>query len=347
MIQKKMAMKAQIVVVIIGISLFIVLTVKAQEKQDTTVLYRIETIDGNEFSGMILYQDSTRLKLLTDNYGEITIRQADIKRKEALMQSQFKAGRVWYPNYQDTRYFWAPNGYGLRKGEAYYQNAWILYNQASVAVSNNFSIGGGMVPLFLFAGAPTPVWIVPKVSIPVISDKFNIGVGALAGVVISGEDFNIEHPWFALLYGVGTVGSRDNNLSLGLAYGYAGGGWAKKPIINLSVMLRASPKSYFLSENYYISIDDENIVIISLGGRTITRHIGLDYGLFVPFYSDMEFFVAIPWIGITVPLGKGNKSKQQSTGQSLGIPILQNGNFYSRSAIYNPSTINLKYPIVN
>jgi hypothetical protein len=317
-------MKAQKVVVIIGIFLFLVITVKAQEKKDTTVLYRIETIDGNEFSGMIIYQDSTRLKLLTDSYGEITIRLADIKRKETVIQSQIKKGNLWYPNYQDTRYFWAPSGYGLRKGEAYYQNVWILYNQASVAVSNNFSIGGGMVPLFLFAGAPTPIWIVPKFSIPVVRDKFNIGIGALAGVVIAGED-DIENPWFALLYGVGTVGSRDNNLSFGLAYGYAGGSWAKKPIFNLSLMLRASPKSYFLSENYYIAIEDENIGILSLGGRTITRHIGIDYGLFVPFYSDMEVFIAIPWVGITVPLGKGSKSKQQSTGQSLVIPILQKG----------------------
>jgi hypothetical protein len=42
----------------------------------------------------------------------------------------------------------------------------------------------------------------------------------------------------------------------------------------------------------------------SLGGRRIIKRIGLDYGFFIPFNKNMEQFVAIPWLGLIVPLRK-------------------------------------------
>jgi hypothetical protein len=153
--------------------------------------------------------------------------------------------------------------------------------------------------LFLFAGAPTPVWVIPKVSIPVVKDKFNIGAGALVGYVIGAEEAG-----FGIVYGTGTIGTRDKNLSLGVGYGWAAGEFTQKPIINLCILIRTSPRSYFMSENYYLYIDESNVVLLSLGGRSVIKRIGLDYGLFVPFSSDLDSFVAIPWLGITVPLGK-------------------------------------------
>ncbi len=33
----------------------------------------------------------------------------------------------------------------------------------------------------------TPIWVIPKVSVPVVKDKFNIGAGALVGYVVGLE----------------------------------------------------------------------------------------------------------------------------------------------------------------
>jgi hypothetical protein len=270
-----------------------------QAIQDTTLLYNIDTKDGNEFLGHIMFRDTSLLIFKTESYGNITIRKDNVKKLELINQAQIKEGKIWIENYQDSRYFFSPNGYGLRKGEAYYQNVWVLYNQVSVGGTKNFSIGGGIVPLFLFAGAPTPVWVIPKVSIPIVKNKFNIGAGALVGYVL-GEDGT----GFGILYGTLTGGSRDKNVSLGVGYGFFDGEFAKKPIINLCVLIRTSPRSYFMSENYYVPFEDGSMVLFSLGGRSIIKRIGLDYGLFVPFSSDIDSFVAIPWLGVTVPLGK-------------------------------------------
>jgi hypothetical protein len=202
-------------------------------------------------------------------------------------------------NPQATRYFWLPNGYGLKKKESYYQNVWLFFNQVSVGLTDNFSIGAGMVPLFLFAGSPTPVWITPKVSFPVVKDKFNIGAGALAGTVIG-----LDESGFGLLYGLTTFGSRDKNFTLGLGWAYAGGTIANVPTISVGGMIRTGPRGYFLTENYFIGAGGETFGIISAGGRRIIKRISLDYGLFLPLAAGLDTFLAMPWLGLTVPFGK-------------------------------------------
>ncbi len=285
---------------------FILATVYCNaQTQPDTLTYYIETNDGNTYIGKVLEQDTKKLIFQSEKLGEITILQNDIREMHAINPLKMKKGKYWMDNPQATRYFFSPNGYGLKKGEGYYQNVWVLMNSFAVGVTNNVSIGGGLVPLFFFGGGPTPVWITPKVSIPVSRDNFNMGAGALVGTVI-GE----ENTGFGILYGIATFGSKDKNMSLGLGYGYAGGDWAKSPMINLSFMIRTGARGYFISENYYINAGDGTAVIISAGGRQIIKRAGLDYGLMIPFYSDMDVFFALPWLGITIPFG--NKKKANS-----------------------------------
>lgn len=268
-----------------------------QESTDSLKLYRIETSDGNEYVGNILEIDSVLIKFKTYNIGIISIRRTDIIKIVDFKQEQFKDGSIWFENLQATRYFWAPNGYGLKEGEAYYQNMWVFYNQAGYGFSNYFSIGAGVVPLFLLGGAPTPVWITPKFSFPISKNKVNIGLGVLAATVVGEDDAS-----FGIAYGVSTFGSRDKNLTIGMGYGYASGSWTKKPIIMASTMLRTGKKGYFMSENYLIPVGDEFAFIGMIGGRSLIKKVALDYGLVIPLFSEMEQFVAIPWLGFTIPI---------------------------------------------
>jgi hypothetical protein len=291
-------MKKFISIFLIGAFMMLFQVVKGQEDLDTTIMYRITTADGNKYFGKIIKQNVIYITLSTEDVGTIQLQREDIKTINAIKESQIRNGKIWYPNLQSTRYFFAPNGYGLKRGEGYYQNVWVLFNQFSVGVVDYFSIGAGTVPLFLFAGTPSPVWVIPKVSIPVIKDKFNIGAGAFLGTVIPEENTG-----FGIIYGLTTFGSRDRNVSIGVGYGYLSGDWAQNPLINISSFIRISPRTYFITENYFIPSED-NIVIFSLGARSIINRVGLDYGLFIPFFKDQENIFAIPWLGITVPLHK-------------------------------------------
>jgi hypothetical protein len=269
-----------------------------QQSEEKVTIYRIKTRDGNEFIGQISLEDDERIVLITEKFGEITIQKTDIQSRTLISGSRTVDGQLWFENPQATRYFFSPNGYGIRKGEAYYQNVWVFFNQFTLGVTDNFSISAGMVPLFLFAGAPTPVWINPKFSVPVVKDKYNIGAGALVGSVIGGGGA------FGVLYGVNTFGNRDKNISLGLGWGFSDGQIASSPTISLGGMIRTGPKGYFLTENYIINTGFDTFGLISLGGRRLINNVGLDYGLIIPVSAVGDGFFAVPWLGFTVPLGK-------------------------------------------
>jgi hypothetical protein len=266
--------------------------------QEEAIKHRIRTRQGNEFIGIISEEDSDFILLKTDDYGDLRIAVQDITHRTEIKPSSMIKGEFWDENPQSTRYFWAPNGYGLKPGESYYQNIWVLYNQFSFGLTEHFSISAGMIPLFLFAGAPTPVWVVPKFSFPVVKDKINVGAGALIGGILSTSE-----SWGG---GIGfssvTFGNKDKNMSLGLGWGFSGDGFASLPVFSFNFMVRTSPKGYLISENIYINIDGESLTLISLGGRRMISRVGLDFALILPITSDFDDLIVLPFLGITVPL---------------------------------------------
>ena len=289
--------------------LILIVTVLSIAQSDST-RFQIKLKDGNSFIGYIISQDQTKIVLKTKRLGEIAIPKLDIRSIDEIKNDEQVRNQYMINNPQAARYFWQPNGYGLSKGEGYYQNILGLFNQASIGLTNNFSVGIGVVPLFHFSGAPTPVWITPKISLPVKKDKFNVGVGVLAGSVIGVEKYDYYNGGssrtnqnFGIAYGVMTFGSRFKNLSLGLGYGYSNGRWASRPSVSLSFMVHTGGRSYLLSENYIIN----NLGLITMGVRTFFNRVSIDYGCFTPVGASIDRFVAMPWFGLVVPFGKKTK----------------------------------------
>ena len=267
-------------------------------KNDSTQLEKLVLVslkDGREVVGVIIMQDLDKIILKMENNTEITIPWDQVSSITNIDKGDVNQDGVYLkPNLQSTRYFFGPNGHGLKKGEGYYQNVWIFFNQVSVGVTNNFSISAGMVPAFLFAGTPTPVWIIPKVSIPVVEDVVSVGVGGLFGTVIGdGTSFGIG-------FGSITLGNRNHNFSVSAGYGMSEGEWSKNPVITISGMTRISSKTYLLTENF---IFPENVTLLSFGARSFAGKVGFDYGLFIPIVASNSETYAIPWLGITIPFG--------------------------------------------
>ncbi len=285
--------------IFLTLALFLMVIVGFAQNKPETKAYLIETKDGNSYTGQIVTSDSVKVIFNAGKLGEITLQQSDIKKMEPLNAKQLKGNKYWFDNPQSTRYFFSPNGYGLKKGEGYYQNIWVLMNSFAVGINDYISVGGGLVPLFLFGGAPTPVWITAKVSVPVTKDKFNVGAGILAATALGESSGGI-----GIFYGIATLGSRDKNVSLGIGYGFSGGSVSNTPILNLNGMLRVGARSYLLSENYFFTDGSSDAGIIMIGGRQIIKNAGLDYGLMMPVGTGVGSFVAAPWLGITIPFGK-------------------------------------------
>jgi hypothetical protein len=273
------------------------LCMQAQEVTPDTVtsdtICIVEMNDGNEIVGTLLEDHVDHLVLLSGAYGKMTIDKRQISSMRLTTIDSYR-GQFYNPQ-SSTRYFWGPSGHGLRAGEGYYQNVWILFNQVSLGITDNVSVGLGLVPTFLFGVGSIPIWIAPKASVPLGNDAGAIGGGMLIGTV-SGEGGS-----FGVAYGALTLGGRENNVSFSLGYGLIDGEWAELPTMSFSAMARVSSRTSFITENYYIPAD-EGVGIISLGFRTAFSGISLDYGLVIPVIQGSGTF-ALPWLGISVPFG--------------------------------------------
>jgi hypothetical protein len=72
-------------------------------------------------------------------------------------------GEYWFGNPHATRYFFMPQrSMVYRKGKDIIRIPGSCYNQVNYGITDNLTLGGGIVPLFLFAGAPTPVLAHPQ-----------------------------------------------------------------------------------------------------------------------------------------------------------------------------------------
>lgn len=265
---------------------------------DTSQMVLVKTRDGNRYMGHIVSQDAAQMVLKTDQLGVVSLQKDQLVQIKTIRKQEIVDGEYWPENPHATRYLFGPNGYGLRKGEGYYSNTWIFFNQLSYGFTDNFTVGAGVIPLFLFAGAPTPIWITPKFSIPVKKDVVNLGVGGLFATVLGGEDVGT----FGIAYGQLTLGSRDRNVNFGLGYGYAGSEWANTPTLSFSGVYRAGKRFALLSENYLFDTGENNVFLLSAGGRYLGDRLAIDGALILPTQTDGELF-AIPWLGISVPFG--------------------------------------------
>lgn len=270
---------------------------------DTTPFWRLEMYSGNDYYGKIRRNEPRGLTFQSPELGEFFIPFVSIKKMERVGKIGATGNRHWFENPHATRYFFGTNGFGLRKGEGYYTNTWVLYNQVSYGFTNRFTMGVGTIPLFLFGADVVPFWVTPKVSIPLGSEKWNGAAGVLyMNIINSGAD---NFSGLGVAYGAVTYGTTDKNATVSFGYGFYDGDWAKTPTVSFSAMHRLNRNNYFVTENYLIPGSDGSVLLLSAGGRWVGRRIAIDYALVRPFGGGLGEggFFAFPWLGFTAPFG--------------------------------------------
>ncbi len=94
-------MNTKIVLLFLFVVIFTI-SATSQITNDSTIV-NIETVDGNEFMGEIVREDSLKIILKTEKLGEISIFKTDIKRFNTVEVLQIKDGKYWFPNPQSHR----------------------------------------------------------------------------------------------------------------------------------------------------------------------------------------------------------------------------------------------------
>ncbi|MEQ8905732.1 hypothetical protein [Ekhidna sp.] len=272
-------------IILLSLQSYSCLAQNVTSESDTT-LYQVFTKDGNSYIGTIVERNEEYIVLATKSIGTITIPADQIKEINKIIGS-ITDSRNWPYNFQTANYFASASAYGLKKGEGFYQNTWIFFNNFSYGVTDNFSIGAGVLATFFFA-AEAPVWFTARLTTPVVEDKLNVGAGGVYGT-LAGETFGF-------LYGMSTIGSRDANLTIGAGSGFVNGDFSDL-FMTFAGNLRASRNFYLLLDAYVV----ENTLFAFIGGRSMLGRASLEYGLL----TSSEFNVAgIPILGLTLPLHK-------------------------------------------
>ncbi|MEN8122417.1 MAG: hypothetical protein ABFS35_18880 [Bacteroidota bacterium] len=273
-------------------------TIVSATKENKSAFYQITLIDGNELHGQIIERRKNELDIQTKSLGKVTVSVKNIKKMREVTQGSMKGGEYWFPNPNNTRYLFAPTGIPLKKGEGYYQNAYVVANSVQYGLSDNFSIGGGIV-------LPVVAFLTPKVGFTV-AEKFHVGGGAILALM--------PEATLGILYGVTTYGTDEHNVTVGLGYGFIEEEFTKKPIINLAGMTRVSKRVALVTENWMVpyrdydsnynqvtgvsteTYTDKYYALITYGLRIMKERITFDIAL-VNSKDIIEFLpIGIPYI---------------------------------------------------
>jgi hypothetical protein len=275
----------------------------------------LTTTDGKTFTGYLIAQSENEITIKTESLGTLTISNSKIRDIKLVEKEQLKNGRYYFPNPHPTRYFFAPSAIALKKGEGYYQNAYVLANSVQFGISDHFSMGGGIVIPVLF-------FITPKVSYK-ISDNLYAGGGILAATTLS-KDFAFG---IGVGYGSVTVGNTESNLTVSAGWGAlkqkndvynAGTGtytsktaWeaSKRPMFVFSGMTRIAPKVALVTENWVFATKDDKYdnngmllpstinyhSVLTFGFRLMGEKNSFDLALAVPSLNNSSSF-GLPYL---------------------------------------------------
>jgi hypothetical protein len=186
----------------------------------------------------------------TADDGSIEVAQKDSTRKRSLQLPPIPTIQKKALSYEDSiaqinhhasRYIFAPSAYPINKGSFYYQNYDVLLNDVQMGITDQLGVGIGYAfPLFMY--------LTPKYSMP-IRKKHTLAVGDIAGFsVFTGTD---NMMWLNTFYGMYTLGSPQNNVSLGLGMLRSSEADGSLAVTNVSGMYSITPNFYFVGEAWF------------------------------------------------------------------------------------------------
>lgn len=258
----------------------------------------VETRDGSTIQGIFLGQTEGGIRLQTDSAGEVVIPHTQIKSTKIVEEDRMRNGEYWFENPNATRYLFSPSAFSLKKGEAYYQNTYLVLNSFNIGITDNISMGGGFELISTFSGSPA-FYLTPKATFE-INDKWRAGGGLLyANVVGIDEDFS----GLGIGYGIVTYGNSDDNATLGIGYGFVDGELSSKPVITLSGMKRVSRRIGLVTENWLVPTDSY-YGVLSYGIRFMGERLTVDLAFINNRDIAEAITIGIPYVDFVIKFGK-------------------------------------------
>lgn len=260
--------------------------------------YRVETKTGSVFTGQLVSLSLTDLEFDTKEMGHVTVARDQVRR--ATDTSGPATASSSRPGYFDigngTRLFNAPTGRGLRKGEGSVMTTYLFLVGGEYGITNNFSIGASVSLIPGVALSQQLFIISPRFSAP-LSEKVHFG----AGIIYANIPFDGSNSGGAGIgYGAFTYGSADDNLTLGLGYGFTSGEIGRTPVLQLGGQKRLSRHLSLVSENYLVTDSKAGmggLYGLKFNWRTTSLGVAAAYVYLYPHDEDQPSYFYNPTTG--------------------------------------------------
>ena len=257
---------------------------------DSAHVQVITTQDKSTMLGRIL-EIREKDVLFKAEFGMIVIPIDKIVKIELVPVSSLRQGEYWFPNPNATRLFFAPTARMLKKGDGYFADYYLFFPAVAYGITDNITIGGGMSLIPWIDFSEQVFYFTPKVGLSA-TEKFAFGAGALI-IKIPGIGKGMKTPFLGIVYGVGTYGSPNSSLTVGLGYGFVDDDFAEKPMVIIGGEHRISRRMALVTENWILpGIDKPGI---SYGIRFFGEKMSVDLAL-LNTLGKGSVFPGIPYV---------------------------------------------------
>ena len=251
-------------------------------------LYEIRLVDGSVLFARVTAVEGETIVLVTLVGVRIEVERSQIRMARRAQGSVVK-GEFWREDPNSSRLFFTATGRTLRKGEAYVGTYIVVLPFFAVGLTDRITLAGGAPVLF---GELEPFYVAPKVQVA-RTRVADISVGTLA-VFFDDEIVGIT-------YGVGTFGTADHALTVGLGFGFSGDEFSNEPVAMIGGETRVSRRIKLVTENYVLPSEDG--LLFSAGLRFIGERFSTDLGV-AGFAGDGDSGCCIPLINFSYALGR-------------------------------------------
>jgi len=273
------------------------------KKNDKVV---VETKDGSIIYGFFVEKNSSFIIVRSSSLDIVSIPLDEItgiKSFNVNVSNELdNKGRI-IDYHNSTKYLLFPSGYGLKKGQSYYENIWVFWNSYAYGVTDNITLSVSTELASILFGLNFPLaFLNAKYSIPFKNDSGAFGVN-LSYLTVPQSNFTS----FSFLTGSLTLGGRNSNFTIGTGAGFRieNGFFDEVIPVTLSYMGRVSDKISFITENWFILEDDLTRFnsVVSGGVRVHFKNPGSALNLTIvrPLEGIIDF-IGFPFVSATIGL---------------------------------------------
>ena len=252
-------------------------------------LYEIRLTDGSVLFARVTEVEGDMIVLVTSGGARLEVARSQI-REVRVAEGRIVEGEFWRKDPNLSRLFFTATGRTLEKGDAYVGTTLIVLPWVAVGVSDRVTLAAGAS---LFISEFQLFYVAPKVQL-VRTPTVQVSVGTL---IFFANDERV-----GINYGVGTFGTPDNSLTVGLGFGFEGDDFSNQPVAMIGGETRASRRIKLITENYFLP--GETGLLVSAGLRIIGERFSTDLAL-AGAGGDGDFLCCFPLVSFSYAFGGG------------------------------------------